>query len=125
MTQANRVHYLNLLRILLCAVIVLFPKDQYIFVWLPISAWAVLCIKGIILSLPYTFLLFLSAAGAQADWMSDSNANFTFFILPTLLSIFVEARKWMKSKKANRKCTCSRCIPSSRIVSPAQEKSKT
>lgn len=87
------------LRIILCIAIVSFPESQFKFLWLPMIPWAILCGKGILLSMPVILITFFSAAGAQADWMSDSLMYFLFFVFPTFMAILLDVKSFRNEKK--------------------------
>jgi hypothetical protein len=105
---------------------IIFFEGSHFNFWLPpLVAWLVMCWKGILLVLPFAGLLFISAAEAQADWMSDTFAMLLFFVIPTLLSIFWDAAKTVKSRQPGNECACPICNGKNRDVIELSPRSKT
>lgn len=104
------------LRVILCISIIFFPDSQFKLLWLPVIPWAILCGKGILLSMPVILMIFFSAAGAQADWMSDSLMYFLFFVFPTFMAIVLDVKSLRIKRKFSAACRCILC--SSKEKSP-------
>ena len=79
---------LNILRILLCIASITLATYDSPFWWVAVAPWAVLCLVGIILTIPIVFIIGMGAGAAQADWMSDEFIFTLVFITPTALSLF-------------------------------------
>ncbi|MEP4079042.1 hypothetical protein [Haloferula sp.] len=81
----------QVLRVILFMIVVsfalLFPESESPLIWIPVFPWAILCIVGIVCTLPLIVVLFGLAGGAQADWMSDTMAAFVFIVIPTAISV--------------------------------------
>ena len=68
--------------------------------WIVIIPWAILCIFGIIATIPS--VVAVSAFGAQADAFSDAFDIGQFVVMPTLLSILIaELYKWRTRRKSS------------------------
>jgi uncharacterized membrane protein YcjF (UPF0283 family) len=65
--------------------------------WIAIIPWAILCILGIIATLPIFLLIGIGAGAAQADWMSDGFIIVVCFVIPTFLAILIA--EFLKSRK--------------------------
>lgn len=57
--------------------------------WIAGVPWIILCIFGMVSTLPLILVIFGMAGGAQADWMSDGEATILFFVVPTAMAIFI------------------------------------
>ena len=81
--------HLQVLRVLLCCLSIALVIAESRFWWIGVAPWVVLCVHGIILTIPVVFLIGMGAGAAQADWMSDGFIFTLLFVLPTIFSMFV------------------------------------
>ena len=70
------------------ASVVLFSMESPIW-WLAVLPWAVLCILGILMTLPLVMLIGIGAGAAQADWMSDGFIIGLNFVCPTVFALII------------------------------------
>ena len=97
---------LQLLRVLLCGISFLLLSAESNLWWLPVLPWAVLCLHGILLTIPLALVAGLGAGAAQADWMSDEWILTLCLIIPTGFSLalsFFFRRMQMFSPRAPSK----------------------
>lgn len=55
--------------------------------WIPGVPWIIVSILGILLTLPFFFVIGIGAGGAQADWMSDTFIIYLCFVIPTTIAV--------------------------------------
>lgn len=84
-----------ILRLLTGSVSVLLVSIDSPLWWLAVVPWAVLCIFGIVATIPALIVIGIGAGAAQADWMSDSFIIGLVFVTPTVLAIAIaELYRW-------------------------------
>lgn len=57
--------------------------------WIAVIPWAMLCIFGILATIPALFVVGIGAGAAQADWMSDAFVIGLLFVTPTMLAVAI------------------------------------
>ncbi len=95
-------HRYQLLRILTATVAVLLVSIESPLWWVAVIPWAILCIFGIVGSIPAILVVGVGAAAAQADWMGDAFVIGLLFVTPTVLAIAIaEFLKWRTDRDTN------------------------
>ncbi len=85
----------QLLRVLAGIVAVFLVSIESPLWWIAVIPWAILCIFGIVATIPAIFVIGIGAGGAQADWMSDAFIIGLVFVGSTVLAIAIaEFLRW-------------------------------
>jgi hypothetical protein len=79
----------QLLRLLTGTVSVLLVMVESPLWWMAVIPWAVLCVFGIIATIPALIVIGIGAGAAQADWMSDAFIIGLVFLMPTILAVAI------------------------------------
>lgn len=86
-----RAHLTNIARLALMVSLIIAINYDWSLWWVLGVPWVILCLAGIILTIPFFLVIGLAAGAAQADWMSDSFIIMLAFVTPTGLSIFAHS----------------------------------
>ena len=78
------------------SLVILIVKDSPYW-WFVAIPWMILCIFGVLATLPLFVLVGINAGGAQADWMSDEFIIGLVFVIPTILAIAIA--EWRRARK--------------------------
>ena len=78
------------------SLVILIVKDSPYW-WFAAIPWVILCIFGILATLPLFVFVGINAGGAQADWMSDEFIIGLVFVIPTILAIAIA--EWRRARK--------------------------
>ena len=71
--------------------------------YLALSIWLVLCVFGVLATVPVVMVIGIGAGAAQADGMSDEFAIGLVFVLPTILAIVIaELFLWWRAGARGR-----------------------
>ena len=100
-------YWFNTARIILLICMIIATYTECSLWWIVAIPWAISCIVGIFITLPFIALIGIMAGAAQADWMSDEFVIFVFFIIPTALSFVGEKflGRMFSKKKPKYKAT--------------------
>jgi|688.fasta_scaffold814899_2 cell division protein FtsW (lipid II flippase) len=78
------------------SIVILIVKDSPYW-WFAAIPWVILCIFGILATLPLFVFVGINAGGAQADWMSGGFIIGLVFVTPTILAISIA--EWRRARK--------------------------
>ena len=78
------------------SLVILIVKDSPYW-WFAAIPWMILCIFGILATVPLFVLVGITAGGTHADWMSDEFIIGLVFVIPTILAIAIA--EWRRSRK--------------------------
>lgn len=96
----NAVRY-QVLRVVLGITLTVLVSMESSMWWLAAIPWAVVCMFGIIATIPIVALIGFGAGAAQADWMSDGFIIGLVIVTPTTLSLIASALlNWKMARQA-------------------------
>lgn len=85
----KKIHILSLTQIITGILMVIAAEADSSLWYIPGVLWLILCVIGVVLTIPLICVIFIAAGGAQVDWMSDTFTIIVFFVIPTTLSVLV------------------------------------
>ncbi|MEC5126144.1 hypothetical protein VSU19_05255 [Verrucomicrobiales bacterium BCK34] len=91
----------QILRVLSACALMFLINIESPFWWIAAITWAVLCIFGIVATIPFAFVVGIVSGVVQADWMDDAFLAGLECVTPTILALAIaEFMRWRINRDA-------------------------
>jgi ABC-type uncharacterized transport system permease subunit len=93
----------QILRLILGTASVVLAANDSQYWWVAVFPWMLICILGIIATIPILFIVGIGAGATQVDWMSDEFIWGLVLVTPTVLSVTIAHifKHWLKSSSSD------------------------